>query len=304
MTFQKIPEGLFDPALKHHLVVAHQDDEVNYTGLIGRWGPDVHFTWMTNGDGLAPFVNADPKEYAELRKTETDEVLKTLGRSLDDRLCLDYSEIEIYDNFVELTLDPANKPDVLEFMYKIGCDIYKEIKDYNADVVWTSQFQNGHPEHDLTHILTAYSIAQINREQGRRMKFYQIPEYEYTILIPFRFNPLYDGVEHELKLTDEELEIKHRALECYPSQVELFKKFEKVINRFGAMASIFGKSLTVDDFLKSERFSPVPPHIDYTKSFHMFEWANYMFDKNKDIKVRFDKHIAVIAKELANRPFK
>lgn len=303
MNYQEIPDVLFNNATRHMLSVAHQDDEIQYCGLISRWGPGVRFLFMTNGDGIAPFVNADPLEYAEMRKEETDSVLKTLGRDLEDRVCLDYSEIEIYDNFVELTLNPTNKPAVIDFMHRIACDVYRDLKAFRPDVVWCPQFQNGHPEHDLIHILTAYAIRQINREEGCEIKFYQLPEYEYTILIPMRFHPLYKGPVHFITLTEEEMEIKRRAFECYPSQVELFAKFERVMNGIGTLGKLIGRGFSAEDFLKREHFAPVPTDIDYTRSFHRFEWANYMFDKNKDVKVRFDRHIAVIARELSGRSF-
>jgi LmbE family N-acetylglucosaminyl deacetylase len=303
MNIQPVPEHLFKPETRHLLSIAHQDDEINYIGLIGRWGADADFLWMTNGDGLAPMENMDPLEYAELRKAETDAVLRTIGRPLERRTCLDYSEIEIYSNFVELTLAPANKPDVMAYMYRIGCDVYRHIKGLAPDVVWVPQFQNGHPEHDLMHILTAYSVQQVRRETGKKIELYQLPEYEYTIFIPLRFHPQYKGIVHVIQLSPEELAQKRRAIECYPSQVKLFEQFEKVINRIGFFGKLVGKGFDAEGFLSHEYFGPVPEDIDYTRSFHHFEWANYMFDKHKDIKVRFDKHLAVIARELKEQPF-
>lgn len=303
MNHQPVPAFLFDPQTRHLLSVAHQDDEINYIGTIHRWGEDAHFLWMTNGDGLAPFENADPKEYAEMRKAETDAVLTTLGRPLSRRECLDFSEIEIYSNFVDLTLAPARKPEVLDFMHHIGCKVYQSIKAIMPDVVWVPQYQNGHPEHDLMHMLTAYSIRQISRETGKAIALYHVPEYEYTILIPLRFHPLYKGVVHHIELTPEELELKRRCIACYPSQLKLFDKFETLINRFGKVGRLLGKGFDAEGFLMREYFGPVPPDMDYTKSYHRFEWANYMFDTHRDAKVRFDRHLAVIARELKDRPF-
>ncbi len=303
MKIQAYPEYLFDPSTRHMLSVAHQDDEIMYCGLIQRWGEDCRFLWTTNGDGLAPFVNADPKEYAEIRKAETDAVLTTLGRSLSLRRCMDYSEIEIYDNFVDLTLAPQRTEEIMDFFYKIGCEIYREIKEFNPDVVWSGAFQNGHPEHDLVHFLSGYAIRQINSEQEKQIAFYHLPEYEYTILLPFRFHPRYKGIIHAIELTEKEVEVKAQALQCYPSQVDLFTKFERVFNGLGKLSGLLGKPFTAEDFLKKEIFSKVPDDIDYTKSTHWFEFENYIGDKNKNIKVRFDRHVGAIAARMRDRPF-
>ncbi|RJO65167.1 MAG: hypothetical protein C4523_16535 [Myxococcales bacterium] len=303
MNRQPYPHYLFDPATTHLFALAHQDDEINYCGLIRRLGEGVDFVWLTNGDGLAPFENADPKQYAEMRKAEADQVLLTLGRPLKRRVCLDWSEIEIYDHFVELTLNPANRPAVMNYFHRLGDDVYRRIKAHKPHVVWTLQFQNGHPEHDLMHILTALAIRQLEREAGYRPAFYQLPEYEYTILVPLRFHPLYKGVVHELLLREEELEIKRRAFDCYPSQVKLFAQFQRVIDGLGKLARLVGKGFDAQSFLSHEQFGPVPERLDYARSVHVFEWANYMRDKHKNVKVRFDRHLAEIYKALSERPF-
>ena len=297
------PSDLFAPQSRHMPIFAHQDDEIMYCGLIGRMPQAIRFLWITNGDGLAPEVNMDPLEYAELRKTETDRVLETLGRPLSTRRCLDYSEIALYNRFIDIHENPAKAAELVQLYKPIGDDIYREMKAFAPDVVWTSAFQNGHPEHDLVHILTAYVIRQLEREGMKRPRFYQLPQYEYTILIPHRFHPLYKGPVLEIRLSAEEVALKRKAFECYPSQITLFNKFEKVINRLGKLGWLKGKPFTAEDFLLRETFSPVDPLEDYTKSTHWFEWANYMGDDCRGVKVRFDTQIAVIAKLLKDTPF-
>lgn len=303
MKTNPLPDNLFSPTTRHMVVVAHQDDEVMYSGTLRRLPPNARFLWVTNGDGLAPEVNMDPRAYAEIRKTECDQVLLTLGKSLDARRCLDESEIEIYTNFVELTLNPGRTKEVMDFFHRIGNEIYRELKAHQPDVVWSAAFQNGHPEHDLVHILTAYALRQIERETGRKTLFLEWPEYEYTILICFRFHPLSKGIRYEIRLTDEELDYKERAIACYPSQVKLVGSFQKVIDRIGMAGRLIGKGFTAKDFVSREVYGEVPPDRDYTRSTHWFEWANYMFDKHKNVKVRFNKHLAVIAETLRDRPF-
>ena len=304
MPITAFPADLFAPERRHLFVFSHQDDEIMYTGLIQRVGPETDFLWVTNGDGLAPFENADPEEYAAIRIAETDAVLTTLGRPLSRRRNIEESEIRIYDHFVELTLNPANKTAVIDYFHVLGNKVYQEIKRLKPEVIWTSAFQNGHPEHDLVHILTALSLRQLAREDGYAPRFYHLPQYEYTILIPHRFHPMYKGAIHEIRLNDEELNLKVKAFSCYPSQVKLFNSFEKVINRLGFAARLVGKGFSAESFLRRETFSPVDLQtMDYTRSTHWFEWANYMMDKHKNIKVRFDRHLAVIADELAKRDF-
>ncbi len=301
MAIQPYPDRLFDPATRHMMVFAHQDDEIMYTGLMQRLGPELDFLWVTNGDGLAPFVDADPAEYAKVRIAETDRVLEVMERDLSRKTDLEVSEIEIYDNFVDLTLNPSRKPEIYDFFHDVANRIYAEIRRVRPEVIWTAQYQNGHPEHDLVHFLTAYAIRQLEREENRKIDFYQLPEYEYTILIPMRFHPLYKGIRHEILLTDAELEKKRQALECYPSQVELFEKFEKVINGLGRVARLFGRGFDAEGFVRREMFGPVPEDLDYSQSTHRFEWANYMRDYNKGEKVSHARHLANIARAIRER---
>lgn len=285
------------------IILPHQDDEMTALGILQRIG-EARLIWVTNGDGLAPSEGADPRSYAEGRKAETDEVLTLLGRSLESRKCLDYSEIEIYDHFIALENRPQHQEETLSFFEPIGSDIYREIREYRPDVVWTCAFQNGHPEHDLTHLMTAYAIRQIQREQNRSIDFYQFPEYEYTVLIPLRFHPLYADVVHRLDLTPAERELKHRALGCYHSQKEGLDTFMKVVSAIGRVACLFGKGFTAEEYVGVEDFAPVSHDLDYSLSTHRFEWANYMFEVHKGLPVRFKGQVSLIAEKYKGWDFK
>ncbi len=294
------PDHLFDPATRHLMVWPHQDDEVMYTGIIGRLGPEVDFVWVTNGDGLAPEEGADPVEYAKLRMAETDEVLGVLGRPLSRRTNLAFSEIEIYDHFVDLTRTPARRNEIMDFFQGIADAVYQQVAASAPQVVWVPAFQNGHPEHDLVHIVTALALRRL-RAAGHEVVLYQVPEYEYLIFIPHRFHPLYKGQIHALHLTPDEVALKHRCLECYPSQIKLFQFFERVIGSLGKAAWLLGRSFTLEDFMALEQFSRVPPDLDYTRSTHKLELANYINEKHDGVKVRFDRHIAEITRDLMRR---
>ncbi len=294
------PEYLFDPATRHLMVWPHQDDEVMYTGLISRLGPEVDFAWVTNGDGLAPGEGADPVEYAAMRMKETDAVLGALGRPLDRRTNLAYSEIAIYDGFADLTRAPARRDGIMDFFGEIAEAVYREVARVRPQVVWVPAFQNGHPEHDLVHIVTALALRRL-RAEGHEVALYQVPEYEYLIFIPFRFHPGYRGAIHALALTPEEVALKRRCLECYPSQIKLFETFERVIGVIGNSLRPIRRRRTLEDFMARELFGPVDRDMDYARSTHLFEWANYINEKHDGVKIRFDRHVAEIAKELIRR---
>jgi len=294
------PAYLFEPETRHLMVWPHQDDEVMYAGLISRLGRSVDFVWVTNGDGLAPGEGADPDEYAAMRMAETDAVLGVLGRPLERRTNLAYSEIAIYDGFADLTRAPARRGAVMDFFSQIADAVYREVARVRPQVVWVPAFQNGHPEHDLVHVVTALALRRV-RAEGHEAALYQVPEYEYMILIPHRFHPLYRGPVHALELTAEEVALKRRCLERYPSQLELFRGFEKVIGGIGRAARVLGRGFTLDDFLARELFGPVDPDRDYTRSTHLFELANYIGEKHEGVKIRFDRHVAEIARELVRR---
>ncbi|MBM4371156.1 MAG: PIG-L family deacetylase, partial [Deltaproteobacteria bacterium] len=189
------PDHLFDPSTRHLMVWPHQDDEVMYTGLIGRLGPETDFLWVTNGDGLAPEAGEEPAAYAARRMAETDAVLGTLGRPLARRVNLAVSEIELYDLFIALTLTPERRGEVMDRVQEIGEAVFREVKRAAPAVVWVPAFQNGHPEHDLVHVLAALAVRRL-RAAGQSLSLYQVPEYEYLIFIPHRFHPLYRGPVH------------------------------------------------------------------------------------------------------------
>jgi len=285
------------------MVFAHQDDELPSAGVIQRLGPDSRFIWVTNGDGLAPFVGEDPKTYAETRKKETDNAMSTLGRKKEEWECLDSSEIENYDAFLDIRKGGAKAEERFDYFYELGCKVYHQVKDFNPDIVWTLAFQGGQPEHDLTHLLTALALKQFEQESGRKRLFIQIPEYEYIILVPLRFNPFYRGTRHNIDLSDEEFALKIKMARTYPSQDELLEKFQSVINSLGKILSLFGKKVNFRSYLGREQFGPVPASIDYSKSFHFFECANYINEKHKGEKITYRRHIAPIWENLRKRRF-
>ncbi len=295
MKTMKYPEYLFEARSRHLMVWPHQDDEVMYTGLIGRLPEETRFLWVTNGDGLAPEAGVDPKAYSIIRQAEADSVLGVLGRDLSKRHCLAYSEIEIYDRFLDIPATRKRQITALEFFESMFRDIYAHIKAHRPDVLWLPAFQNGHPEHDLVHIMAALAMRLWSKKAGKHPHIYQVPEYEYTILLPMRFHPAYPYTRHEIILTKSEIETKRKAIACYESQLELIGRFERVINGLGRIGNLIGRGFAIDDFLAREQFGPVGCNIDYSRPPHLFESTIYMFERHLDQKIGFAKNIRPIA---------
>ncbi|MBM4386721.1 MAG: PIG-L family deacetylase [Deltaproteobacteria bacterium] len=297
------PPEIFDDGWRHLFVFAHQDDELFYSGIIGRLMRNSKFLWVTNGDGLAPQFREEPEKYAEKRIRETDEAMKFLGAQSDQMRCFGYSELEIYGKFVELTRQPHRKFEIMMYFFKIGCEIYREARDFRPDFVWTLAYQGGHPEHDLTHLLAAYATRQLSAETGKTAELMELPEYEFTLLIPMRFKPWKKGEAYFVRISDEKLARKKKMMEFYPSQFFIFRQFEKVIDSIGKAGKVFGKGFSFADFAGKETFATVPRDRDYTKSSHCSTIFDYMLERHKGTRICFGKTLKVLAEEIRGRRF-
>jgi len=281
-------------ALRHLFVFAHQDDDLGYGGLLARLAGSVDVVYVTNGDGLAPEVGADPAAYAELRTAEGYAAMQAAGIERDRVRFLGYSEIEIYDRMVDVTERPGEFPAIASFFRGMAAAVAAEVERVKPDVVWSGAYQQGHPEHDLAHVMAA--LATRTRRPGAAVC--QLPEYELTILVPLRFGPWFRGEVHAIDLTPAEIEAKRRMRDAYPSQVSLIAKFEGVINALGRAGRLLGRGFDFDEFTARETFAVVPPDFDYLRSTHPVEALNYMFEKHRDVKVRFDLHVRPIVAAL------
>lgn len=292
-------EELIDPAKKHLFVFAHFDDEVLYGGLIRRLSSrgNSRFVWVTNSDGLAPEVGADPRQYARLREKECRDVVSLLGVPQDHAEFLGYSEILIYDRFIDLPRGKGAKQDVLDFFQGLAESVEKAVVRASPDIVWTPAFQGGHPEHDLTHLLAARALKKLRRDR-KDIPLIHLPEYEWTILIPARFRPGYKGIVYDIRLSDDEVLKKRQVIDAYPSQRELVSKFERVINTLGKIAGLIGRGFTAEEFLRREVFSPVPPELDYTVCPQPFNALTYIGERHKGVRVSFRGSLLPIARDL------
>lgn len=279
------------------LIVAHQDDELNYAGLIQRLGSDTRIIWVTNGDGLYFEMNIPPHEYSKIRQEEAIKAASIIDLKEENLRCLQFSEVEIYRRFAELYQNPPSIQSHKRFFEEIKESIKKMVYEIEPDIIITDAWQGGHPEHDLTHFLTFCAIRDYEKEKSKRIDFIHIPEYEYTILLAMRFHPLYRGEIYRIFLTSAELEKKREIIEAYSSQRRLFSKFERLFTYIGYIGRITGGPRSALEYLSIEEFGPVP-RIDYTRKPHITDYLTYMFDDFEGRPLTFSRSILPIIKEF------
>lgn len=272
-------------------LIAHQDDELAYGGLIQRLGPSTRFVWMTNGDGLYFESDLKPEAYGQLRMDEAVRAVGAVGIPPENTRCLAFSEVAIYRHMGDLTTDPSTLNAQHDFWDEIRKGVSEAVAQIRPDAVFTCAWQGGHPEHDLVHYFARLAVDELEARTGAPVPFFHLPEYEYTIVLAFRFHPFYRGRRLKFSLSEAELEGKQRIIEQYPSQTALFDRFRSVLGKIGGATRLVGGPATPEDYLRMEHFGPVPPELDYTKSPHLFDAANYMFDDFEGVPIGFKKCI-------------
>lgn len=276
-------------------VVAHQDDELTFSGILSRCAPRMHIFWLTNGDGLYYEANKSPEEYAEIRMAEAINSAAAVGIPAKHTSCLGFSEVEIYQRFMYVTNNQEAIIWVKPFFRNIIDKLRESIFAYRPQAVFTCAFQGGNPEHDLTHYFTRLAIDEYERETGEVVPFIHVPMYEYIILVALRFNPFYRGLRWRYKLNDQERENKQRQLEAYPSQSELFGKFRQVVKVIGLLGVITrGRPYSVDEYFGLEEWGPVPEDWNYEQNPHRFDRANYIGDHFGQVPMTFNKSVLPI----------
>lgn len=305
MDFKKIPakEELLDRSKKHLFMYSHHDDEIVSAGIIQRLQPDVALMWLTNSNGLYFEENVTPEEYGKKRVAEGWNVSRELGFRDEDVTNGLYSEVDNYRLFVNSIKSGADFEKAIAFWRKQGRDVYAKIKKHDPDIIWTYAFQGGMPEHDLTHVLTAACIDSYEREFGKKIQLVEIPAYELTVLISFRFNPWYKGTKYYIDMTYDELLKKLAAANLYPSQVKLIAKFRKVIDNLGRIGALFGRKFTFETYCGREYFAPVCEPRDYSRPPYRIDFFNYMFDDYLGEPVKFIGMMDRIFHELSKPVF-
>lgn len=282
-------------------IFAHQDDETVMAGLIQRIvGADERgtFVWWTNGDGLAPGSGKTPAAYARIRIAEATEALRRLGASARRKIDLESSEIENYRRLVHVAGSGPLAERAFAYFEAEAARVEAAVRTADPDRVFLLAWQGGHPEHDLTHVMTTRAVRRLRRETGRPIPIIQCPAYEYVIACALRFKPWFRGDRRVLRLDEAEQQVKRSVLDAYPSQVELFAKFERVV-RVAAWAGLArGEARTAEAYLAKEELGVVDPELDLTRSTHHLDHLNYMLDDFEGTPVRFSTMVRPIADRL------
>ncbi|HEY3355788.1 MAG TPA: PIG-L family deacetylase [Polyangia bacterium] len=285
---------LLDRDLRHLFVLAHFDDDLGYGGLLSRLSGSVDVVYLTNGDGIAPEVGADPAEYAAMRTAESRVALGAAGIGGERLRHLGYSEIEIYDRLVDVTACPGEFGAIAAYFRRMAGVVAAEVDRVRPDVLWTCAYQQGHPEHDLAHVMAATALRA--RRPGATLC--GLPQYELTILVPLRFPPWRREGVQAVELTPAEVDVKRRMRDAYPSQAKLFRSFERVINGIGLVGRLAGRGFDFDGYVSRETYAVVPPRFDYLTPAYALDPLNYMFERHRGIKVSFQHHLRPVVAAL------
>jgi LmbE family N-acetylglucosaminyl deacetylase len=282
-------------------LLAHHDDEIPTAGLLQRLGPDKQVLWVTNSDGLYFETKMTPPEYGEMRKAEGVRSVAHAGVAESAIRCLDVSEVETYRWMSRIDSRAIPIGDALPYFRGIRDRVLEAVMEIRPDAVFTLAWQGGNPEHDITHVCAKMAVDALARDTGRRPAFFQMPAYEYLILVAMRFHPLYRGPRIRLRLTPEELAVKQAMLQEYPSQIRLFGDFQKVFKLVGRFAFL-GAPRDAEQYVSVEEFGPVPV-IDYGRKPHLFDYFTYMFDDFEGVPVTFKRAVRpIVAGLLADAP--
>lgn len=294
-------DWLLRPAGRPLFVFAHQDDETVMAGMIRRVvGADERgrFVWWTNGDGLAPAANVDPRRYARIRIAEASEALQRLGASAARKTDLESSEIENYRRLSHVAAGGARRSEAISYFVDQARRVEEAVRAADPDRAFVLAWQGGHPEHDLVHVMTARAVSRLRRETGRPIPLVQCPAYEFVIACALRFKPWFRGDCRSIQLSPAELAQKWRVFQAYPSQALLMGSFRRVIRVMGLAARLRGQRLTVEDYLSKEQLGVVDPALDYTRSTHWLEAFNYMLDDFEGIPIRFSTMVRPVIEAL------
>ncbi len=283
-------------------VFAHQDDETVLAGAIRRILREgtarPTFLWWTNGDGLAPGSGMHPAAYARMRMDEATASVVALGGDPADKVDLASSEIENYRRFTHVAAGGRLGARAIDYFLAEAERVEAAVRRADPDRVFLLAWQGGHPEHDLTHLMTVRAVRRIREATGRAIPIVHCPAYEYVIACALRFKPWFAGDARRVALDADQIAAKRKSFEAYVSQRGLFEHFERVVRVFGAASALIGRPFTVEDYLATEAFGVIEPHHDYTESSHRLERLNYMLDDFEGIPIRFDTMIRPLAREL------
>jgi len=255
----------------------------------------MRILWVTNGDGLYFLENVSPKEYGEIRMAEAIQSAKALGMAERQTECLKFSEVDIYQRMMFVTDNNEATRWLKPWFQTIVDDIRDRVFEYKPQCIFTCAYQGGNPEHDLTHYFTRLAVDDYEKDTGQVVPFIHVPMYEYIVLVALRFNPFYRGLKWRYQLNETEKQKKMKQFEAYPSQIQLFEKFQKVVKGVGLLGLLTrGRPYSAEEYLSVEEWGPVPENWDYLKNPHKLDAANYIGDHFGKVPISFDKSIRPI----------
>lgn len=285
------PPGILRPGVRHLALLAHQDDELPYAGLLQRM-PGVHVAFLTNGDGLHFELGMEPEPYADLRRAESSRALDEIGVGEPDISFLEFSELEFYAAFGAMSASSGTGPipAVFERAYEAVAVVVDRVQ---PDVIWTMAWQGGNPEHDLVNLCARRAAKVLESARRVPVPLFEFPAYELLLLV-MRFGPWYDGAQHEITLTDDELDAKKRMLGMYPTQTRVIDELRRAIKLRGLAERVRGRSFTFEDFARREVFGAVPAGRDPRRSTHRLPVLDYPLDDWKGQRIRFERTLGRI----------
>ena len=277
------------------VVLAHQDDESTFAGIVQRLGPQTRFLWVTNGDGLSDELGMPDADYAALRQQETVAAMALAGVGADRLTFLGYGEKEIYARLASLD-DPSTgftRASVLTHFRDIAARVRAEILAFRPDIIFTHAWQGGQPEHDLTHLMAVLAARAIPG-----CAVFEVPEYELAYTVFLRFPPWRTGQVHEIALTGAEMAVKKAMVDTYRTQRRgmVLTRALATAGDAGALAwsLLSRRRLPAARFAAREHFATVPPDRNYRTCPHGADRLEYIGDHWQKRPILFSRMIVPI----------
>ncbi|HNZ02681.1 MAG TPA: PIG-L family deacetylase [Myxococcota bacterium] len=289
------PDWLFDGSRRGMVILAHQDDEATFGGIVSRLPADTAFLWVTNGDGLSDQFGMPDAEYAARRQKETIAAMEIAGFGPERLTFLGAGEKDIYARLASLD-DPNptwSRAAVMTFFKDLAARVRAEVLSVRPDFIITQAWQGGHPEHDLTHLMAVLAARQLPDCQ-----VFEVPEYELYYTVFLRFPPWHKGIVHEACLTPDEVAIKKKMLDCYETQRSglTLSMLLVAAGNAGAMAWSLAtrhrfQRLGIE---AREHIGQVSPNRNYRTPPHGLDRLEYIGDDWKKKRISFSRMIVPV----------
>ncbi len=261
------------------VILAHQDDEATFAGVVGRLPEGTRFLWVTNGDGLSDELGMADAAYAEKRRHESISAMEIAGFGQENLTFLGFSEKDIYARLASLDdTDPVfQRSSVLNHFRDIAARVTAEVLAFRPDIIFTHAWQGGQPEHDLTHIMAVLAARRLPS-----CEVFEVPEYELAYTVFLRFPPWRRGPVYEICLSPSELDVKKRMLDRYETQKRGLG-MTKILAAAGDAGAIAWSLVTQFRiprfrFAAREHFAPVPSDRNYRVCPHGTDHLEYIGD--------------------------